>query len=201
MVFQWIVIVSLLISFQSSQYRPPLLYCEEWKETITQNSLNQEDVSNENLILCLYGEGKSELRKSHHEKPEDDPYYVWSGRCNALWAVTLKHSKTADLSKHSRIRWRTKQSGFHELRLIIKSNEGKWYIGNKADGASGDWHVYEFIISDISWYEFDIIRITEGAEVKDPDVSKIVEIGFTDLRNGGDSEACSRVDWIEVYAF
>ena len=26
------------------------------------------------------------------------------------------------------------------------------------------------------------------------------KIGFTDLMNGGLSDACSRVDWIEVYA-
>ena len=28
----------------------------------------------------------------------------------------------------------------------------------------------------------------------------IDKIGFTDLMNGGLSDACSRVDWIEVYA-
>ena len=41
--------------------------------------------------------------------------------------------------------------------------------------------------------------ITETKPVADPDLSKVDEIGFTDLMAGGRSDACSRVDWIEVY--
>ena len=32
-----------------------------------------------------------------------------------------------------------------------------------------------------------------------PDLSRVDEIGFTDLMVGGQSEACSRLDWVEVY--
>ena len=31
------------------------------------------------------------------------------------------------------------------------------------------------------------------------DLSRVDEIGFTDLMTGGKSKACSRIDWIEVY--
>jgi hypothetical protein len=41
--------------------------------------------------------------------------------------------------------------------------------------------------------------VTEGNPVKNPDLSKIAEIGFTDLMPGGGTPASSRVDWIEVY--
>jgi hypothetical protein len=41
--------------------------------------------------------------------------------------------------------------------------------------------------------------ITEGKPVLNPDLSRVDEIGFTDLMVGGQSVACSRVDWIEVY--
>ena len=34
---------------------------------------------------------------------------------------------------------------------------------------------------------------------KDPDLSRVDEIGFTDLMHGGGSPACSRLDWIEVW--
>ena len=39
----------------------------------------------------------------------------------------------------------------------------------------------------------------EGAKVTTPDLSRVEEIGFTDLMAGGGSAACSRLDWIEVY--
>ena len=57
----------------------------------------------------------------------------------------------------------------------------------------------EFIVSDIQWYALDIESITEGKVVTDPDLSRVDEIGITDLMAGGKSNACSRLDWIEVY--
>ena len=57
----------------------------------------------------------------------------------------------------------------------------------------------EFNVSDIRWRKLDIKTIVEGAWVEKPDLSRVDEIGFTDLMPGGDSIACSRLDWIEVY--
>lgn len=201
MITKWHILMIFLF-FQTAQYRPPLLYCEEWKEVDSNQPLSQDDVQNPDLILNLYGNGKNQLKKSHHDKPADDPFYVWSGLCEQNWAVTLKYEdKYADLSRYGRVRWRTKQSGFHALRLLLKTSGGQWLISDIADGASGDWHVFEFIISDIEWYSFDPENISEGEVIDDPPLDRIEEIGFTDLRKGGKSSACSRIDWIEVYAF
>jgi hypothetical protein len=38
----------------------------------------------------------------------------------------------------------------------------------------------------------------EGGRADNPDLSRVVEVGFTDLMRGGQSQACSRLDWIEV---
>jgi len=62
-----------------------------------------------------------------------------------------------------------------------------------------DWRETEFAIADIHWRKLDIKTIVEGAWVEKPDLSKIDEIGWTDLMVGGNSPASSRVDWIEVY--
>ncbi|MEO6288832.1 MAG: hypothetical protein ABIO76_02860, partial [Ginsengibacter sp.] len=59
--------------------------------------------------------------------------------------------------------------------------------------------IHEFNLSDIKWYTLNINLIIEGKEVSNPDLSKVDEIGFTDLMRGGQSIACSRLDWIEVY--
>jgi hypothetical protein len=54
---------------------------------------------------------------------------------------------------------------------------------------------------DLEWYTIDMETITEQRPVRNPDLSDVVEIGFTDLMPGGQSNACSRLDWIEVYGY
>ncbi len=57
----------------------------------------------------------------------------------------------------------------------------------------------EFNVSDIRWRRLDIAKVVEGAWVDRPDLTKVSEIGWTDLMPGGGTPASSRVDWIEVY--
>ncbi|MEI6050210.1 MAG: hypothetical protein WCS03_15010 [Bacteroidota bacterium] len=52
---------------------------------------------------------------------------------------------------------------------------------------------------DINWYTLNIKSVIEVKPVNDVDLTKVDEIGFTDLMTGGSSDACSRLDWIEVY--
>lgn len=191
---------TIFIDFTFSQNRPTLFFREDWRETPAAIPISQSHVANPYLILNLYGAGDDSLKKSHHDQPIDDPYYVWSGLCLGNWAVTLKHRDNfVDLTGLSKIRWRSKQSGFHRLHIILKLSNGNWLISDQADGSSKDWRIKEFSISDVNWYQFNINLITEGKAVKKPDLSKIDEIGFTDLMKGDKSHACSRLDWIEVY--
>jgi len=181
--------------------RPPVFFREDWKETEAALPVTQAHVANPNLLLSLYGPGKDGIKKSHHDKPADDPYYIWTGQCPANCALTLKHKDYfADLRGQSRILWRAKQAGFRQLRIILKLADGTWLVSNQYDDASDDWRLKEFIISDIRWRRLDIKTVTEGAWVDKPDLSKVDEIGFTDLMAGGQSAACSRLDWIEVHA-
>lgn len=184
----------------NAQYRPSLFFREDWKETPAATPVTQEHVSNENLILNLYGAGADSIKKSHHPNPIDDPYYIWSGLCLDNWAVTLKNTKYfVDLSEFSKIRWRSKQFGFRCLHVIIRLADGTWLVSDQSDNQSEDWRIHEFNISDIRWYKLDINSVIEGEEVSNPDLSRVDEIGFTDLMKGGQSIACSRLDWIEVY--
>lgn len=187
-------------SIEAENYRPSLFFREGWKEIPFATPITQEHVANEDLILNLYGPGADSIRKSHHSRPVDDPYYVWSGLCGGNWAVTLKHKDYyADLSEYSKIMWRTWQSGFRNLRIILKLADGTWLVGNQYDGQSNDWRIREFNLVDIIWHQLDINHIFEGKPVTNPDLSRVDEIGFTDLMRGGRSDACSRLDWIEVY--
>lgn len=162
---------------------------------------SQSHVANADLLLGLYGPGQHGIKKSNHPQIPNDPYYIWSGACPANWAVTLKHkSSDADLTGRAMIRWRSRQSGYRQLRIILKLTSGRWLVSDSYDDASDEWRVREFSIAEVRWRELDISRVTEGKRVESPDLSQVEEIGFTDLMPGGMSDACSRLDWIEVYA-
>jgi hypothetical protein len=104
-----------------------------------------------------------------------------------------------DLTGQANIRWRSKQAGFRRLRIILKQAKGGWLVSDQSDGASNDWREREFNVSDIRWRQLDIETVTEGAWEERPDLSRVEEIGWTDLMPGGRSIACSRLDWIEIY--
>ena len=186
----------------AAQDRPPLFFREDWKETPMATPVTQDHVANKDLVLSLHGPGKEGIRKSHHDTPADDPYYIWSGVAEGNWAVSLRHATNyVDLRGQTRIKWRTKQAGFRCLRPVIKLASGVWLIADACDDASADWREREFVVADLKWRRLDIEKVIEGRLVPAPDLSRVVEIGFTDLMTGGASDACSRLDWIEVWGF
>ncbi len=190
----------ILAASLAAQDRPGLFFREDWKETPEEIPVTQNHVANPDLVLSLHGPGKSVIKKSHHAKPADDPYYVWSGLCQGNWAVSLRHKGAmVDLTGLAKIRWRTKQAGFREARIILKLADGAWLVGDQSDPASADWRVREFNISDIRWRKLDIEKVVESNWVDKPDLSRVDEIGWTDLMPGGGSFACTRLDWIEVF--
>lgn len=195
--------LSLPLVSNGQAYRPGLFFREDFKETPEEIPVNQKHISNPDVIFSSYGEGHDSLKKSHNEKPVDDPFYMWSGLCVDSWAVTFKHHLAyADLSSFAKIKWRTKQAGFHNLRIILKLRDGRWLISDQNVGPSSDWKISEFNISDINWWLFDIEAVKELRPISNAeiDLSSVDEIGCTDLMKGGGGKACSRLDWIEVYA-
>jgi hypothetical protein len=181
--------------------RSGLLFREDWKELPAVTPVTQEHVANPALTLHLYGPGKDEIKKSHHDQPKDDPYYIWSGECKGNWAVALGHRDLlVDLTGAAKIRWRSKQSGGRQLRIIVKLAEGAWLVSDQSDGPSESWRESEFKIAEIHWRALNIEAVTEGNWVEKPDLSRVDEIGFTDLMAGGRTPASSRLDWIEVWA-
>ena len=113
--------------------------------------------------------------------------------------VSLKHnSQNVDLTGFAKIRWRSKQFGLRQLRIAVKLANGNWLVSDQFSGPSKDWRINEFNIQDITWYNLDVKRMAEVGVAKNPDLSNVEEIGFTDLMPGGKSASCSRLDWIEV---
>ena len=198
-----IVLCSIWVSVDlhaQADYRPGLFFREDWKEIPAEIPLNQRHVNNPQLEVHRYGPGRDSLKKSNHEKPLDDPYYVWSGLCLENWMVTLRHrSQNVDLSGYAKIKWRTKQVGLRQLRITLKLGDGTWLVSDRSSGPSNDWNISEFNLQDITWHLLDPERVTEIGRARNPNLTNVEEVGFTDLMAGGQSNACSRLDWVEVY--
>jgi len=191
---------------QTGPPAPGLFFREDWNRKEPFEQVTQEHVGNPDLIQSTYGPGRNGIKKRHHGTDED-PYYIWSGACPGNWALTLRHKDSfADLTGRAKVRWRTMQTGFRRLHIILKLADGTWLVSEQSTGASRDWMESEFIVADLRWRKLYIDEIFEGVPVERPDLSRVDEIGFTDLMRGMvsppgmSSPAASRLDWIEVYA-
>jgi hypothetical protein len=191
---------------------PPVFFREDWKYDPTAANVNDErepehpivqgDVANPNLEVHLFGDkaGTRTVLQPYNR----NIVYVMSLLCTANCAITLRDKNNdVDMTGLAMWTWRTRISGFHLLRPIIKLADGTWLIGDKTAGLSNDWVESEFLLGDVRWRNLDITQVVEGREarwVDNPDLSRIEEIGFTDLMRGAGhgSGGGSRVDWIQV---
>jgi hypothetical protein len=204
----------LFLSNSIAQQHEPqeFLFREDWSELApfdgtTPYSMTQNDVLNPDLLLTLYGSAKDSIRKRHHGTATD-AYYVYTGFCPSTWALALSNNKFyVDLGGNAVIRCRVRNSGSRELHIIVQVDNGNWFISDQAVGSSSVWKVHDFVIKDIKWSHLNINKVTPGEAVDHPELiygshwlGQVDKIGFTDLMNGGLSAACSRIDWIEVYA-
>ena len=192
---------------------PSLFFREDWKLDPNAPNVNtadepehpigQGDVANPNLEVHLYGD-KAGTRIAD-QTYNNHTTYAMTLLCTSNCAITLKDKNSdVDLSGVATLRWRTRISGFHYLHPIIKLADGTWLIGDKAASLSTNWVESEIQLVDVRWRNLDINNVVEAPDgywVDYPDLSKVEEIGFTDLMRGAGhgSGGGSRVDWIEVY--
>ena len=191
--------------FVPEDHRPPLFLREDFNDEPDETPITQASIHGKNITFSLYGPGKDGVAKSHHASPKDDPGYVWLGSCLQVCAFALRDTtQYVDLTGLAKIHWRTKQTGFHQLRLVLKLAAGTMLVSDYFEGASNDWRATEVSISDIRWRKLDPKVINDSGWVDKPDLSKVDEIGWTDLAVGsghgtGGAVGSSRIDWIEVY--
>ena len=185
-------------------HRPALAFREDFVDEPNETPVTMTSIKNKTLRFSTWGPGKDMVSKSHHASPKDESGYIWTGSCTQVCGFTLYDpAHYLDLRGLAKVVWRTKETGFHELRLMLKLADGKVLVGDKTVGATSDWHVSEMSIQDVEWRELNTKTMTDYPVVKSPDLSKVEEIGWTDLNPGsghGTPGGSTRVDWIEVYA-
>ena len=178
--------------------------------------LTAQGVTNANLELKLYGPGapaapdhESGLALNNEAddgRPGEILSYVWSGVTEDHWGVTLRDKNNyVDLRGPAKIRWRARFRSFHDLRLMIKLADGTMLLADYEEPSSTYWREAEFYIVDIPrWRVLDEKRMDvsrDKAWRTDVDLSRVDEIGFTDLQRGAGhgTEGNSGLDWIEVH--
>jgi hypothetical protein len=185
---------------------PPLFFREEWKQVAGggEHAVSPTAaVANASLEMKVYGPSGKDIQLTGAQGDEANPIHLWTGLCEANCAVTLRDkSNFVDLTGLAKIRWLVKVSGFHQVHPIVKLANGTWLVGDQADGSTADWHPYEFSLSEVRWLRLDIEKVlAKGVWVEKPDLSKVDEVGFTDLMpgSGHGPGGWSDVAWIEVY--
>jgi hypothetical protein len=185
--------------------RPPLFFREEWKQVPAggEHPVTLEATANPSLELKLYGKSGKDIQLTGAAGDENNPIHLWTGLCESPCAVALRDkSNYVDLTGLAKIRWLTKVSGFHQVHPIVRLANGTWLVGDHADGSLADWHEGSFSISEVRWLRLDIDKVlAKGVWVEKPDLSKVDEVGFTDLMpgSGHGPGGWSDVAWIEVY--
>jgi hypothetical protein len=196
--------------FIPEDHRPALFLRETFNDPpkgLTQEFITPAYINNQKLELKLYGPGKGEVQVVKHDSPKDEPSYIWTGLVEkGNWAVMLREKDNyVDLSGPvAKLRWRTKQAGFHLLRPVLKLADGTMLVGDYAEAYSVDWHESEVPIANIRWRGLDgerVVEATDGKVRENVDLRKVDEIGFTDMSVGAGHGAggSTRLDWIEVY--
>jgi hypothetical protein len=190
--------------------RPPLFLRETWKVPpvgVLEVPVTPDYLTNPNLEVKMYGPGKGEVVIVHHDTPKDEPSYIWTGLvASGNWVVMLRDKNNyVDLTGPvAKIRWRTKEAGFHLLRPVLKLADGTFLVGDYTENYTVDWRETEFPLANVRWRGLDgtkAVETTDGRWKDNVDLSKVDEIGFTDLAlgSGRGTGGATRVDWIEVY--
>jgi hypothetical protein len=154
----------------------------------------QENISDPNVEMKWYGPGAKQLLTTGTPGSDVTPFGVWSGACEAPFAITFKlKNGYVDLTGLANVRWFVKTSGFHEVRPVVKLPDGTLLVADLSFTSVPMLTESEFSLQGLRWLKLDPDRIvTLGRTpapnnetwVPDPDLSKVDEVGFVDLMPG-----------------
>jgi hypothetical protein len=189
----------------------PLLFQEAWTRAPLTQPMVQDNLGNKQLTLHIYGNA-NEIRKTYH--PTDD--YTYTGETTSNWAITVSDASAIwDLSGTAKIRLKTQNSGYRFLHVVIKTADGKYFVSEEGSPESSVWIERDYVFSDLNWRNLmmtdtptnasnrrqpdpkriPIIPTSQGT----PDLTRVEEVGFSDLMPGGWIPSTSRVASFAVY--
>ncbi len=185
----------------------PLIWEEHWTRQALTQPMTQENLGNKNLRLHIYGDAAG-IRKTAHANED----YTYTGEARNNWAITVSDPQNYwDLRVPGKILLRTRNTGYRLTHIIIKTADGKYYASEEGSGESSAWINRDYIFSDLHWRNLTMTdapsnvasttrpvdpnrAVLVPTSVATPDLSKVEEVGFSDLMPGGFIPATTRVN-------
>ena len=179
----------LAVAQQAPAVRPPLLFKEEWRMPKHEGAATDENTrftpevaANERLEAKLYGPGSAPVRAAEHEGRVD----LWNGLATSPVAVTLRDKRNyLDLTGLARLRWIVRTNAIHTLYPVVKLADGTLAVGSRGITTGGDFLQVEIAFGGQQWYKLDPQKVIVLTEVKNPDLSRVDEVGLASLAPGG----------------
>jgi hypothetical protein len=187
--------------------RPPLLLSESWKLPPHTGERTDENmrftpavVTNPNLEVKLYGQDASVILASEHEKRID----LWTGMTTFPAALTVRDRRNyLDLTGPARVRWIVRTNAIHTLHPVVRLADGRLIVGDRAITTGGEFLAVEIAFSGMRWYALDPAKVVVRAEVYNPDLSRVDEVGLATLSPGGGHGVAgsANMSHLEVFAY
>jgi hypothetical protein len=169
--------------------RPPLLFKEDWRLPPHEGAPTDENmrftpavVANDRIEVKVYGPSASVVRAAEHEWRID----LWTGLATSPVAVTLRDKRNfIDLTGLARLRWIVRTNSIHVLYPLVKLADGTYAAGNRGITTDGEFLQVEVAFGGMRWYKLDPVKVVVTSEVKNPELSKVDEVGLVTLAPGG----------------
>jgi hypothetical protein len=191
------------------QTQPDLLFREGWRlpkhdgpPTNENRRVTPEVVTNPRVELTVYGQDARNVIAWEHDGRVD----LWTGMAASPIAMTVRdRANYMDLTGLARVRWIVRTEGLHVLYPVVKLADGTLLAANRATATDGDFLQVDLALAGwgrIRWYHLDSERVVTTTEARDPDLSRVDEVGFVDLAPGGGHGRAgwSNLSTVEVYA-
>jgi hypothetical protein len=190
----------------------PLLFEEKWTRAPMSQPMKLDSLGNKNLTLHLYGDTAG-IRKTFHETED----YTYTGETRSNWMITVSDPTSYfDMRLPGKVMLRTRNTGFRQTHVAIRTADGNYYVSEEGSGESRAWMNRDYILQDLHWRSLTMEdtpsnaasatrpkdparHVIVAAGVATPDLSRVAEIGFTDLMPGGFIPSTTRVNAWAVY--
>ncbi|MBI2149706.1 MAG: hypothetical protein HYU27_03760 [Acidobacteria bacterium] len=174
---------------QAPATRPPLLFREEWKlpphtgEPTDENMrVTAAVVGNDRLEAKWYGPSAAVIRAAEHEGRID----LWTGMTTSPVAVTLRDRRNyLDLTGLARLRWIVRTNAIHALHPVVKLADGTLLAADRGITTHGEFLQVDVAFNGMRWYRLDQAKVVVLTELKDPDLTRVDEVGLAALAPGG----------------
>ncbi|MEQ1759628.1 MAG: hypothetical protein ABL986_15025 [Vicinamibacterales bacterium] len=182
---------------------PSVLFHEEWRQpsytgqlTDEKRRVTQEAVTNPALELKLYGADSKSIEVYNHENRFD----LWSGMATSPTAITVRmRDSYMDLTGTARLRTIVRTQALHTLYPVVKLADGAMLASSQGVYTDGAYVQVEAVFGGgVRWFKLDSAKVVTTLEVKNPDLSKVDEIGWVDLAPGGGH---GNAGWYNVSTF